>query len=79
MSNSFLSISSTEHDLEDQINEWANMTGFLLALGGVCLPRKSPAAAAVAGAAGGIRGMVVGAAGGGGRPEQVGATSACPS
>jgi neurofibromin 1 len=39
---SFLSISSTEHELEDQINEWANMTGFLLALGGVCLPRKSP-------------------------------------
>jgi len=35
--------SSTEHELEDQVNEWANMTGFLLALGGVCLQRKSPA------------------------------------
>ena len=34
---------STEHELEDQVNEWANMTGFLLALGGVCLQRKSPA------------------------------------
>ncbi|XP_074600003.1 neurofibromin 1 isoform X2 [Brevipalpus obovatus] len=33
---------STEHELEDQINEWANMTGFLCALGGVCLQRKSP-------------------------------------
>ncbi|KPM02360.1 neurofibromin-like protein [Sarcoptes scabiei] len=31
---------STEHELEDQINEWANMTGFLCALGGVCF-RKS--------------------------------------
>ncbi len=30
--------------MEDHINEWANMTGFLLALGGVCLPKKSPAA-----------------------------------
>ena len=40
----FLSISSTEHELEDQIYEWANMTGFLLALGGVCLQRKSPPA-----------------------------------
>jgi neurofibromin 1 len=40
----FLSISSTEHELEDQIYEWANMTGFLLAMGGVCLQRnKSPA------------------------------------
>lgn len=28
---------------QDQINEWANMTGFLCALGGVCLQRKSPA------------------------------------
>lgn len=28
--------------LQDQINEWANMTGFLCALGGVCLQRKSP-------------------------------------
>ncbi|KAM7311836.1 hypothetical protein ISCGN_008743, partial [Ixodes scapularis] len=27
--------------LEDQLNEWANMTGFLCALGGVCLQRKS--------------------------------------
>lgn len=27
---------------QDQINEWANMTGFLCALGGVCLQRKSP-------------------------------------
>jgi len=45
---SFLSISSTEHELEDMINEWANMTGFLLALGGVCLPRKSPAPASAA-------------------------------
>ncbi|KAF6216642.1 hypothetical protein GE061_000988 [Apolygus lucorum] len=33
---------NSEHDLEDQINEWANMTGFLCALGGVCLQRKSP-------------------------------------
>jgi neurofibromin 1 len=35
---------STDHELEDQINEWANMTGFLCALGGVCLQRKSPSA-----------------------------------
>lgn len=27
---------------KEQINEWANMTGFLCALGGVCLQRKSP-------------------------------------
>ena len=33
---------NSEHDLDDQINEWANMTGFLCALGGVCLQRKSP-------------------------------------
>ncbi|XP_069989899.1 neurofibromin isoform X4 [Penaeus vannamei] len=35
---------STEHELEiqDQVNEWANMTGFLCALGGVCLLGKSP-------------------------------------
>ncbi|XP_053200312.1 neurofibromin-like isoform X2 [Panonychus citri] len=33
---------STEHELEDQINEWANMTGFLCALGGVCLQNRSP-------------------------------------
>ncbi|KAA0197873.1 hypothetical protein HAZT_HAZT005336 [Hyalella azteca] len=26
----------------DQVNEWANMTGFLCALGGVCLMGKSP-------------------------------------
>ncbi|XP_022248395.1 neurofibromin-like, partial [Limulus polyphemus] len=32
---------SAEHDLEDQLNVWANMTGFLCALGGVCLQRKS--------------------------------------
>lgn len=30
---------SSEHDLEEQINEWANMTWFLLALGGVCLQK----------------------------------------
>lgn len=28
--------------LQEQINEWANMTGFLCALGGVCLQKKSP-------------------------------------
>ncbi|XP_014223009.1 neurofibromin isoform X2 [Trichogramma pretiosum] len=33
---------NSEHELEDQINEWANMTGFLCALGGVCLQRTSP-------------------------------------
>ncbi|XP_067128062.1 neurofibromin isoform X2 [Centruroides vittatus] len=33
---------STEHELEDQLNEWANMTGFLCAMGGVCLQKKSP-------------------------------------
>ncbi|XP_064460461.1 neurofibromin-like isoform X2 [Ornithodoros turicata] len=47
---------STDHELEvphcsqknmgvnpqDQLNEWANMTGFLCALGGVCLQKKSP-------------------------------------
>lgn len=32
---------STEHELEDQFNEWANMTGFLCAIGGVCLQKKS--------------------------------------
>lgn len=31
---------SSEHDLDEQINEWANMTWFLVALGGVCLQRK---------------------------------------
>ncbi|KAK3767382.1 hypothetical protein RRG08_049749 [Elysia crispata] len=34
-------ISNTEHELEDQLNEWANMTGFLCALGGVRLSNKS--------------------------------------
>ncbi|KAF5294854.1 hypothetical protein FQA39_LY00338 [Lamprigera yunnana] len=33
---------NSEHELDDQINEWANMTGFLCALGGVCFQRKSP-------------------------------------
>lgn len=32
---------SSEHDLEEQINEWANMTWFLLALGGVCLQKRN--------------------------------------
>ena len=32
---------STEHELEDQVNEWANMTGFLCALGSVCLQNKT--------------------------------------
>ena len=27
--------------LQDQLNEWANMTGFLCALGSVCLQNKS--------------------------------------
>ncbi|XP_053692655.1 neurofibromin isoform X1 [Sabethes cyaneus] len=30
---------SSEHDLEEQITEWANMTWFQLALGGVCLQK----------------------------------------
>lgn len=30
---------SSEHDLEEQITEWANMTWFLLALGGACLQK----------------------------------------
>lgn len=30
---------NSEHDLEEQITEWANMTWFLLALGGVCLQK----------------------------------------
>lgn len=30
---------SSEHDIEEQIIEWANMTWFLLALGGICLQR----------------------------------------
>ncbi|KAL0113512.1 hypothetical protein PUN28_012574 [Cardiocondyla obscurior] len=33
---------NSEHEVEEQINEWANMTGFLCALGGVCLQRCSP-------------------------------------
>lgn len=33
---------SSEHDLEEQINEWANMTWFLLSLGGVCLQKPRP-------------------------------------
>lgn len=32
---------NSEHEVEDQLNEWANMTGFLCALGGVCLQRSS--------------------------------------
>jgi len=34
--------SSGEHDPEETLEEWANMTGFLVALGGVCLQRKTP-------------------------------------
>ncbi|CAD5126032.1 DgyrCDS14209 [Dimorphilus gyrociliatus] len=33
--------STTDHELEDQLNEWANMTGFLCALGSVCLQKSS--------------------------------------
>lgn len=33
---------NSEHELEEQINEWANMTGFLCALGGVCLQKRFP-------------------------------------
>ena len=33
---------NSDYELEDQINEWVNMTGFLCALGGVCLQKKSP-------------------------------------
>ncbi|GAB6033713.1 Neurofibromin 1 [Chamberlinius hualienensis] len=33
---------NTDHELEDQISEWANMTGFLCSLGGVCLQKKFP-------------------------------------
>lgn len=29
-----------EHDLEEQIHEWSHQTGFLCALGGVCLRRR---------------------------------------
>lgn len=32
---------NSEHELEDQLNELANMTGFLCSLGGVCLQRPS--------------------------------------
>ncbi|EFN88549.1 Neurofibromin [Harpegnathos saltator] len=32
---------NSEHELEDQLSEWGNMTGFLCALGGVCLQRPS--------------------------------------
>ncbi|XP_055698237.1 neurofibromin isoform X4 [Phlebotomus papatasi] len=32
---------STEHDLDEQITEWANMTWFLLTIGGVCLNRPA--------------------------------------
>lgn len=35
---------TTDHELEDQFNEWVNMTGFLCSLGGITLQRKSPAA-----------------------------------
>ncbi|XP_036229152.1 neurofibromin isoform X3 [Bactrocera oleae] len=31
---------SSEHDLEEHITEWANMTWFLLTLGGVCLQKR---------------------------------------
>ena len=31
------------YELEDQMAEWANMSGFLVALGGVCLQKKSHA------------------------------------
>ncbi|ESO97611.1 hypothetical protein LOTGIDRAFT_104331 [Lottia gigantea] len=34
--------SYTELELEDQLNEWANMTGFLCALGSVRLQNKTP-------------------------------------
>lgn len=33
---------TSEHDLDEQITEWANMTWFLLALGGVCLQKPRP-------------------------------------
>ncbi|CAH1800649.1 unnamed protein product [Owenia fusiformis] len=33
--------STNEHELEDQVNEWANMTGFLCALGSVCLSNRA--------------------------------------
>lgn len=32
---------TSDHELEDQLNEWANMTGFLCALGSVALQNKS--------------------------------------
>ncbi|CAG2057365.1 unnamed protein product, partial [Timema podura] len=43
MPDNMIMLQEEETDKEcDQINEWANMTGFLSALGGVCLQRKSP-------------------------------------
>ncbi|KAF7274462.1 hypothetical protein GWI33_012883 [Rhynchophorus ferrugineus] len=43
---------NSEHELEkEQINEWANMTGFLCALGGVCLQARTKALQAAAAAA----------------------------
>ena len=34
-------VQSSEHDIEDVLHEWANMTGFLCALGSVWLPIKN--------------------------------------
>lgn len=31
---------NTDHDLDDNLNEWVNMTGFLCALGSVALNNK---------------------------------------
>lgn len=39
-SSSLSSLYTQEHDLEDNLAEWANMTGFLSALGSVWLPSK---------------------------------------
>lgn len=33
---------TTDHEVEDQFNEWVNMTGFLCSLGGITLQKKSP-------------------------------------
>lgn len=33
---------TTDHEVEDQFNEWVNMTGFLSSLGGITLQNKSP-------------------------------------
>ena len=33
---------SQEHEMDDIFYEWANMTGFLSALGSVWLPSKQP-------------------------------------